>query len=178
VVEVVYYVATSLDGYIATPDGGIGWLFPFEGAVEDYGYARFYESVDAILVGRRTFEQARMFAEWPYPGKPCWVFSGRHISVAQPEVIVTSQTPVQAMSEFSVRDLRRVWLVGGAALAASFRADGLITEYIISIIPVILGAGIPLFAASGPVERVQLAESTPYPNGVIRLRYKRLPMPA
>jgi dihydrofolate reductase len=65
VVEVVYYVAASLDGFIATPDGGVGWLEPFEG--EDYGYAAFYASGDALLMGRRTFEKTLALGPWPYP---------------------------------------------------------------------------------------------------------------
>ena len=68
--EVVYYVAASLDGYIATPDGGVEWLAPFEGTGEDYGYAKFYTSVDAVLLGRKTFEKSLSFGEWPYPGNP------------------------------------------------------------------------------------------------------------
>ena len=77
VLEVVYYVACSVDGLIATPDGGLDWLTPFESSSEDYGYAAFYDSIDSVLVGSRTFEQSLTFGGWPYPGKPAWVFSAR-----------------------------------------------------------------------------------------------------
>ena len=73
--EIIYYVAASLDGLIATPDGGIDWLKPFEGGAEDYGYGEFYASIEAVLLGRATYETALRFPEWPYPGKPYWVFS-------------------------------------------------------------------------------------------------------
>jgi hypothetical protein len=68
--EIVYYVAASLDGYIATTEGKVDWLSAFEGTEEDYGYAEFYSTVDALLLGSRTYEQILAFGEWPYSGKP------------------------------------------------------------------------------------------------------------
>jgi uncharacterized protein YhfF/dihydrofolate reductase len=169
--EIIYYVAASLDGFIATPDGGIAWLAPFEAAGEDYGYAAFYASIDALLLGSRTYEQALTFDPWPYPGKPSWVFSGRPLPAAQPGVIVTAQTPRQVAAELEVRGVRRAWLVGGGHLADAFRAEGLITEYVVSIIPVILGAGIPLFGAAGLQENLHFVEHKVYSNGVVQLKY-------
>ena len=171
--EVIYYVAASVDGYIATMDGGIEWLAPFEGTGEDYGYAQFYGSVGAVLLGRRTYETSLAFDEWPYPGKPCWVFSHGNIRSLSPDVIRTAQSPEEVMAEIETRGLHRAWLVGGGALAASFRAAELITEYIVTIVPVILGAGIPLFADSGPPERLQLVAAKSYPKGLLQIRYVR-----
>jgi dihydrofolate reductase len=183
--EIIYYVATSLDGFIATPDGGIEWLAPFEAGGEDYGYAEFYASIDALLLGSRTYEQVLTFDAWPYPGKPCWVFSRRALAPVRPEVIVTAQSPRQVAAELEARAIRRAWLVGGGQLAAGFRTEGLITEVIVAIIPVILGAGIPLFGATAPDPRVfseaskvststlalQLVKHQVYPNGVVQLKY-------
>jgi len=171
--EVIYYVAASVDGYIATMDGGIEWLAPFEGTGEDYGYAQFYDSVEAVLLGRRTYETSLAFAEWPYPGKPCWVFSHGNIRSLSSDVVRTAQAPVEVMDHIATSGVRRTWLVGGGALAASFRAEGLITEYIITIVPVVLGAGVPLFADPGPPERLQLVEEKSYPKGLVQLRYVR-----
>jgi len=159
-VEIVYYVAASVDGFIATPDGGIDWLKPFENTGEDYGYAEFYASVEAVLMGRKTYEQCLQFPEWPYAGKPYWVFSA-----------VTGNTPRKVVAEMKARGLRRAWLVGGGKLAAAFRAEGLITEHIVSVIPVLLGAGIPMFDGPGSAEKLQLLSSRPYSNGIIQLRY-------
>src|SRR5215510_1853952 len=75
VVEVIYYVAASLDGHIAPLDKGLSWLEPFESSAEDYGYGDFYRSIDAVLVGSQTFKQVAQFPQWPYPDKPCWVCS-------------------------------------------------------------------------------------------------------
>jgi dihydrofolate reductase len=171
--EVVYYVAASLDGYIATPDGGVEWLAPFEGTGEDYGYAKFYASVDAVLLGRKTYEKSLSFGEWPYPGKPSWVFSRGRIEIFKPNVKATAGSPAEVVAEIAARGLRRAWLVGGGVLAASFRAQGLITEHIVSVVPVILGAGVPLFASGGPKESLKLVEWKSYANGLMQLRYAR-----
>lgn len=171
--EIVYYVAASVDGYIATPDGGVEWLAPFEASGEDYGYSAFLASVDAMLFGSRTYVQALTFGAWPYGGKPSWVFARGRLEAA-PGVTVTDRTPSEIASEMDARGLRRAWLVGGGTLARSFRAEALVTEYIVSIMPVILGGGIPLFAAPGPAERLQLVESAPFDSGVIQARYTRV----
>ena len=170
-IEVVYYVASSIDGFIAAPDGGVEWLKPFEDGTEDYGYTEFYTSVEAIFMGSRTFEQLGSLGDWPYPGKTGWVFSGRNLESPWPEAVMTNRDPVTVITELETAGIRRAWLVGGGKLAASFRAEGLIGEYIISIIPAILGAGIPLFGAPGPQESLKLAASKAYPNGVVQNRY-------
>jgi dihydrofolate reductase len=159
--EIVYYVAASVDGFIATPDGGIEWLRPFEGTDEDYGYSEFYASVEAVLLGRRTYEQCLQFPEWPYAGKPYWVFS-----------LSSGNNPAKVVKEMQTRGIRRAWLVGGGKLAAAFRAERLISEHIVSVIPVILGAGVPLFDGAGPFEKLKLVSSRAYDSGIVQLRYK------
>jgi dihydrofolate reductase len=158
--EVVYYVAASLDGFIATRDGAIEWLRPFEGGAEDYGYGEFYASVEAVLLGRKTYEQCLQFPEWPYAGKPYWVFSSTN-----------QNKPSGVVAEMRARGLRRAWLVGGGKLAASFRREQLITEYSVSVIPVILGEGIPLFDGPTGFEALKLLSSRWYPSGIVQLRY-------
>jgi dihydrofolate reductase len=171
--EIIYYVAVSLDGYIAPPDGKVDWLSAYNTGSEDYGFREFYKSIDALAEGSKTYEQALGFGEWPHPGKPCWVFTKRPLKVKQPEVILTSGTPSEVVAQLNARGFRRVWLVGGAQLAASFRASGLITEYVLSVIPVFLGAGIPLFTAHGPKENLKFVECKTYPTGLVQVRYVR-----
>jgi len=173
VIELVYYVAASVDGYIAKPDGGLDWLAPYEGGDEDYGYAQFYKSVDAVLMGRNTYEQSISFPAWPYPGKPCWVFSHGSSKNLPADVVVTTQSPALVVSEIASRGIKRAWLVGGGALAGSFQSQGLITEYIVTFILVILGDGIPLFMPSGSTEKLRLVEAKQYPDGLMQLRYLR-----
>lgn len=160
--EIIYYVAASLDGYIATPQGGIEWLQPFETANEDYGYGEFYASVEAVLLGRATYEKCLQFPEWPYAGKPYWVFSRAN-----------GNTPAKVVEHMKARGLRRAWLVGGGKLAAAFRAESLITEHIVSFVPVLLGAGIPMFDGPGPHESLHLIASHQYATGIVQLRYAR-----
>ena len=169
--EVIYYVACSLDGFIATPDGGLDWLTPFEASGEDYGYAEFYGSVDAVVLGSRTFEQALTFGEWPYPGKPSWVMSSRAIAPGRDDVTVTSRTPAEVVADIELLEIGRIWLVGGGALAGSFQAAGLITEFVVSFIPVILGEGVPLLGAAGARETLRLVSTKAYPDGVVQARY-------
>ena len=159
--EIIYYVAASLDGFIATPEGGIDWLKPFEGTGEDYGYGEFYATIEAVLLGRVTYDQCLQFPEWPYAGKPYWVFSRAN-----------GNTPSSVIAEMEARGLRRAWLVGGGKLAAAFRAERLITEHIVSIVPVLLGAGIPLFDGRGPRDELRLVGSRSYPNGIVQVRYE------
>jgi dihydrofolate reductase len=173
VAQIVYYVASSLDGYIAPPDGSLDWLASHEAASEDYGYAEFYASVDAVLVGRRTYEQCLTFPEWPYSGKPCWVFSRRSLKPASADVTVTAESPGHVASMLVEREVRRAWLVGGGQLAGSFRAAQLITEYVVTLLPVVLGGGTPLFAAPGPKEDLRLMETRKFSGGLVQMRYRR-----
>ena len=170
--EIIYYVACSLDNYIATLDGGVDWLSPFEKDNEDYGYSEFYQSIDAILMGRKTYQKVLESGKWPYIEKPCWVFSNKLQSVTTPNTVVTSDDPLQLVKNLSGEDKKRLWLVGGAQLAAAFRDQGLITQYIISIIPVLIGRGIPMMQASERHEKLELKYIKRFDNGLIQLFFK------
>jgi len=170
--EIVYYVAQSVDGFIATTEGGLDWLAPFEASGEDYDYAAFYDSVDAVLLGSRTYEQALTFAEWPYPDRPVYVFSSRALAPAGANVVVTSMSPEHITAELGERGVRRAWLVGGGALAAAFQRAGLITEYVVSTIPVVLGDGVRLLGTQGSSQRLVLVSTTRYDDGVLQQVYR------
>lgn len=171
--HIVYYVAASVDGLIGPPDGSLDWLARFEGGAEDYGYRKFFESVDAVLLGRKTYEQSLGFGKWPYEGKRCWIFSRQKIKAAPAGVTVTTDRPRDVVREMQSQRLHRAWLVGGGELAGAFRAEGLIAEYIISVIPVMLGKGIQLFGGNGAHEALTLVESQRYASGIVQLRYVR-----
>src|SRR5262249_38083336 len=85
-------------------------------------------SIDALLVGSQTFKQAAQFPQWPYPEKPCWVFSRQPLHTSIPHVFVTDQSPEEVVAELDRCESQRTWLVGGRQLAGSFRVQGLIGE--------------------------------------------------
>jgi dihydrofolate reductase len=173
-VEIVYYAAASLDGFIATADGGVDWLPPIEAEGEDYGYRDFYGSVDAVLMGSATYEQIQQQAAWPYGGKPCWVFTRqrRYAKSSTAEITFTAASPEHIAEEMAKQGLNRAWLVGGGNLAASFRERGLIAAYGIGIVPAILGGGVPLIEARGPLDKLTLTGCQAYPDGVVMLWYR------
>jgi dihydrofolate reductase len=174
-VEIVYYAAASLDGFIATSDGGVEWLPPIEAGGEDYGYYDFYASVDAILMGSATYENILRQAAWPYAGKPCWVFSKqrRYAKSGNADITFTGATPDHIAAEIEGQGVKRAWIVGGGKLAASFRERGLITTYGIGIAPAILGGGIPLLAPHGAPETLALTGCQAFPDGVVMLWYRK-----
>jgi len=169
--HVTLYIATSLDGYIARTDGGIDWLNVVDRPETDYGYQAFYETIDALLLGRKTYELALSFGDWPYPGKPSYVFTRGAEASQRKDVIFTSEPPRALLRALEARGLRRLWLVGGGELVAAFQRERLIDEYIISVIPVLLGSGIPLFPPPGPEMSLAVARCERYPSGLIQLHY-------
>ncbi|MDH4609878.1 dihydrofolate reductase family protein [Pseudomonas sp. BN102] len=171
----IYYVAASLDGYIARPDGRVDWLKPIEEAGDDHGYQAFYDSIDGLLMGRVTYETILAFGgAWPYSGKPCTVLTRGDPPRAAAEVQISHDTPAQAIDQLAAAGCRRIWLVGGGSLAGTCYSAGLLDELVVSFIPHLLGAGIPMFA-TGLERRLQLREQRSFPTGVVQLHYQLLP---
>ncbi|MGJ5631641.1 dihydrofolate reductase family protein [Nostoc sp. CALU 1950] len=170
--KVTLYIAASLDGYIARSDGGIDWLSILDIEGEDYGYTAFYESIDAIVMGSKTYEVGLGFDKWPYPDKKSFVFTQRHLKSDREDVVFVSDTIQQALANIEAQGLENIWLVGGGALINSFLQHNLIDEYIISIIPTILGGGIQLFPPPTPEEKLELIHSKQYPSGLLQAHYK------
>ena len=143
----IVYVATSLDGFIAREDGELDWLtgFPNPGN-SDYGFAEFMAGIDAVLMGRRTFETVLGFGEWPY-SKPVFVLSSTLTGVPErlkgkAEVVNGPLTGI--LSSLEARGIRRLYVDGGKTIQSFLRED-LVDEMTLSIIPVVLGSGFPLF---------------------------------
>lgn len=173
-IEVVYYVASSLDGYIATADGGIDWLSRFHRAGEDHGAGDLEASVDALLLGSHTYEFALKLGHWPSPQKSSWVFTRRKLAILDPSITLTNQTPVEVVRTLARRGFERAWLMGGGKLAASFHAEQLISRYIVSVFPLLLGSGIPLFAPHRTsIDVLRLVTAKPYKSGIVQLTYER-----
>jgi dihydrofolate reductase len=172
--DILYGVAASLDGFIGPPGGGPDWLTPFMRAGEDYGFSEFVDSVGALLMGSRTYEEALGRGHGASFGKPCYVFSSRQLP-GGPDVTVTAASPQEIAAELDAKGIARAWLFGGARLFESFRAAGLVTGYWLGIVPGLLGSGLPLFASPGPPARLHLTNSKVHPSGVVQLWYEVVP---
>lgn len=170
--DVVYYAACSLDGYIATTDSGVEWLTPFQGTGDDHGFADFYSSVDSLVMGSHTYEFALRHPPWLASDKPSWVFTHRDLDVADASVTLTYQEPPEVMELMRARNLNRVWLMGGGKLASSFRMHGLISRYMITVVPVVLGSGIPLLTCGPGQDGLRPIQANPYPSGLVQLCYE------
>lgn len=171
--NITYYVASSVDGFIADSEGGVDWLNRVQSAGEDYGYAEFFATLDALIIGSKTYEQIVTFGDWPYGDIPCWVLSSRELSPANSQVNVTSHDPQQVVQELRDNGCSEVWLVGGGKLAGMFHECGLITKYVVSVIPTVLGSGVPFLSGTNNVLELELVNSIQYPTGVTQNHYSR-----
>lgn len=164
------FVAMSLDGYVAALDGGVGWLDPYADAREAFG--PFVKTVGAAVMGRTTYDHALAggYADF---GMPTWVVTHRPL---EPGAKATAYEGGLAELVDEIRGKTRgdIWLVGGGRLARAFHEADLVDLWTVSIIPTLLGAGLPLFPPAGMAERrLTLFDSTIYPSGVAELRYER-----
>jgi len=166
--KVILFIATSLNGYIAGPVDEIDWLFHDA----DYGYTAFFDSVEILVMGRKTYELILSFGEWPYGDKPAYVFTHRP-PPDDPRVRFVSGDAAGLIAKLRARTIKNIWLVGGGALVSAFLKEDLIDEFIISIHPQLLGAGIPLFAPGIPRRRLKLLGVTPFVSGLVQLHYIR-----
>ncbi|MBA3762818.1 MAG: hypothetical protein H0X04_05655 [Chthoniobacterales bacterium] len=105
--EIVYYVAASVDGYIAAADGSVDWLARFDTAGEEHGAGELHSSVDALLLGSHTYEFALKLGHWPARDKPSWVFTHRDLRVLDPSITLTSQSPAELVAVLRARGVRR-----------------------------------------------------------------------
>lgn len=166
--RVVLYVANSLDGYIAREDGSVDWLFdPYA-----HGYEFFYEDVDTVIMGRKTYDQALSFEEAPYSSKRAIVFS----RAAQPSPYAglefTSEPPQDVVRRLKEEDGGMIWLVGGREISELLIANELVDELIVSIHPKILISGIPLVASKECAVDLKLVTYEVFKSGLVQLRYE------
>jgi dihydrofolate reductase len=170
--EVVYSAAVSLDGYIADGTGGVDWLHAAMVKGESYGLGEFMASIDAVLLGSRTYEKALTLGDFGAGSKtPTWIFSKRQFRT-KGAVVVTSADPGEIVASLPRQGLRRAWLMGGGQLASSFLRAGLIDTISLGVMPVVLGSGIPLFAAGIPPTTLELIEQKTYKGGALGLTYR------
>ena len=186
-----YYCAASLDGYIADADDGIDWLTGYEGSFEGEGaepspmseggaYERFYADVGAAVSGSTTYEFVLDHVgeghAWPYRGRPYWVLSSRDLPVPEGEGVDVRVADAQVADLYEEMAAsageRNLWIVGGGDVASQFADQGLLDELLVTVVPVVLGAGKPLFSRPLPGGAMQLAGTRVFDTGMVELRYE------
>jgi len=166
------YIAISMDGFIAREDGGIDWLALVERPGEDHGYAGFFAQIDALVMGRKTYDTASGFPSWPYAGKRVVVLT--HRAIASREGVETfAGDPRELLAKLERQGVKRAYVDGGDVIRQLIAAD-LVDDLILSVIPILLGAGIRLF---GNGEKLWTLESSrAFPSGLVQLGYLRSDM--
>jgi len=169
--RVSVFVGTSLDGFMARPNGDLDFL-P-EGGGEPHGYSEFIASVDAIVIGRKTFEKVLTFAEWPYGGKRVVVLSSRPLDLSAAHGGVVEQMagpPAEIVSQLAASGAHHVYVDGGITIQGFLRA-GLIQRLVVTRVPVLIGEGVPLFGALSHDIRLRHVATRHYPSGLVSSEY-------
>lgn len=172
--KVILNLAVSLDGFIEGPNGEYDWCLNDQ----DYGLTEFWNNIDTILIGRKSYEllistnDLNMFLM----NNRMFVFSDSLAEIKHDQIEVISSVnfadEVRAIRE---QDGKDIWLFGGASLVSTFMEHRLIDEFLLSVHPVLLGSGKPLFQSIKERTNLQLTETIPYSSGLVQLRYQLLP---
>lgn len=168
--KIILYIATSLDSYIARNDHSLDWLF----TDQDYGYTPFLGTIDTTLMGYTTFEQVLGFGEFPYQDKKNFVFTRNHADTNYPYAVFISGNIEQIVTELKNAEGKDIWLIGGGEINTILLNANLIDSIIISIHPVILGAGIPLFTGIIRESHFELVDTVSFSSGLVQLTYKKI----
>lgn len=165
------FVGVSLDGQIARADGGLDWL-P-HGTTEDHGFHAFMATVDALVMGRNTYDVVRGFeGAWAYGKTPVYVLSHRELAPAPAGAVVerVSGTPAEVAATLGRKGIRRVYVDGGATIQ-QFLDAGLVDRVIVTWIPVLIGKGIPLFGATSRDIPLKHVSTRTFPSGLVQSEY-------
>jgi len=163
--KILVYIASSLDGYIAREDGSVDWL----PESSESSYDAFYKSVDTVIMGKTTYDQVLTFGEYPYKDKKSFVFS--RTSMNNDEKIEFVSDVEKFVKDGFPGAGENIWLVGGGKLIASFLKLGVVDEIITTVIPVLLGKGVPLFQNIEDETKLELVKTEKY-GQLVDLHYK------
>jgi dihydrofolate reductase len=168
------FVGTSLDGFIARADGALDFLDA--GGDEPHGFEEFYASVDALVMGRKTYEMVLSFGVWHYGVKPVFVLSSGELPPPPPGAVVErlSGEPSDILDDLSSRGIDNVYVDGGITVQSFLRA-GLIQRLIVTRVPVLIGSGIPLFGALDEDISLEHIQTRHYPSGLVQSEYRVAP---
>lgn len=170
------YIATSLDGYIAKPDGDINWLHEHPNPNnDDYGYADFINNIDALVMGRNTYEKVRTFGDWPYEKK---VIVLTHTLKDVPEELIGKieffSGTIREVTEYChISGFNNLYIDGGRVIQ-SFLEEDLIDELILTRLPILLGKGIALFSSMDSPLKFKHQATKVYDNALVKSHYIRV----
>ena len=165
------FIGTSLDGFIARPNGDLDFLPP--GGGEPHGYDEFIASVDALVIGRKTFEKVLTFEVWPYGEKRVVVLSSRPVDMSAAVGGMVEQMagpPAEIVSQLAASGSNHLYVDGGITIQGFLRA-GLIQRLIITRVPVLIGDGVPLFGTLPRDIRLRHVATRHYPSGLVQSEY-------
>jgi len=167
------FVGTSLDGFIARPNGALDFLPP--GGGEPHGYQEFIESVDALVIGRKTFETVLAFPEWPYGEKRVIVLSSSPLDLSQAAGVVEQMAgpPAEIVNKLAASGASHLYVDGGITIQRFLRA-GIVDRLIITRVPVLIGEGIPLFGKLPHDVQVRHVATRSYQSGLVQSEYEVL----
>jgi len=168
------FIGTSVDGFIARRNGSFDFL-P-EGGGEPHGYNEFFASVDALVIGRKTFEIVMAFPEWPYGDKRVFVLSTRNLDLSKVPAGRVEQmegSPREIVSKLENRGIRHIYVDGGVTIQRFLR-EGMIQRLIITRVPVLIGEGIPLFGSLLKDVRLEHVQTWHYGSGLVKTEYRIL----
>jgi dihydrofolate reductase len=166
------FMGISVDGFIARPNGALDFL-PAGGG-EPHGYNEFIATVDALVIGRKTFETVLAFPEWPYGDKRVVVLSTRPVDFSKVRGGVVEQmagTPAEIVAKLAASGVRHLYVDGGITVQGFLRA-GLVQRLTITRVPVLIGEGIPLFGSLPKDVRLQHVATQHYPSGLVKSEYR------
>jgi len=166
------FIGTSVDGFIARPDGALDFL-PHDGG-EPHGYNEFFASVDALVIGRKTFETVLAFPQWPYGDKLVVVLSAQPLDLAKVcsgRVEQMQGPPREIFRQLERRGIRHIYIDGGVTIQ-QFLRDGLIQRLIITRVPVLIGQGVPLFGPLAKDIHLEHVQTQHYASGLVKTEYR------
>ncbi|ERN40860.1 dihydrofolate reductase [Rubidibacter lacunae KORDI 51-2] len=169
--KTIYYVAMSLDGFIADADESVDWLEQVSIDPEASDYDSFFAGVDGLLMGRKTFDFVYNYGQWPYGDKPTWVCSNREVPSIKGCNLQSQHGPLAAMQQAKQKGISTLWVVGGGQLASVLLETGQLTHLSISVMPILLGGGTPLVKFLPKHVYLSQMKSTPM-SGFTQIEYQ------
>ena len=171
--KVILYIATSLDGYIAKPNDDLSFLSIVQQEGEDYGYADFVKSVDTVILGRKTYDWVtKAVGRFPHADKNAYIIT-RTERPSIDKIVFYTGNLTELITKLKNENGKDIFCDGGAEIVNELLKNNLIDEFIISVIPVLLGSGIKLFKDGRPEQILEFVSTKQFDKGLIQIHYKR-----